>query len=52
MTLDFSAGSGSRLQGFGGDCSGTACTVTLDRGRVVRATFLRADQLFIDSSEF
>lgn len=51
VTLDFSAGPDSSFQGFGGECSGTACTVTLDRDRVVRGTFLSADQLFIDSFE-
>lgn len=51
VTLDFSAGPDSSFQGFGGECSGTACTVTLDRDRVVRATFLSVDQLFIDSFE-
>ena len=52
VTLEFSAGPDSSFQGFGGECSGTACTVTLDRDRVVRGTFLSAEQLFIDSFEF
>ena len=41
----------SSFQGFGGDCQGTSCTVTMDRNRRVRAVFLSDDQLFIDSFE-
>jgi len=51
VTLDALPNIDSVFQGFGGDCQGTNCSLTLDRNRVVRAVFLSDDQLFIDSFE-
>ena len=43
VTLTAAPGAGSRFAGWGGACSGTAlsCTVTMDQGRDVTATFHR-----------
>jgi len=51
VTLDASVDSGSNFQGFGGDCQGGSCTVSMDQDRMVRAVFRSADQVFLDSFE-
>jgi len=51
VTLQASANVDSTFQGFGGDCQGSTCSVTMDRDRVVQAVFLSDDQLFNDSFE-
>ena len=51
VTLSISVEPGSVFQGYGGDCDGGNCSVTMDTGRTVYATFLSADQLFLNSFE-
>lgn len=51
VTLDAVADGGSVFQSFASDCQGTTCSVTMDRDRTVRATFLSPQQLFVDSFE-
>ena len=51
VTLSISVEPGSVFQGYSGDCDGGNCSVTMDTDRTVYATFLSADQLFLNSFE-
>ncbi|NKI34776.1 hypothetical protein HFP89_06315 [Wenzhouxiangella sp. XN79A] len=51
ISLGASIEPGTRFIGYRGDCQGGTCTVTMDQDREVRAVFLSAEQIFIDSFE-